>query len=126
MFLILCLLYRQHTPLRSKLKWFPDLGFCVENFKVEQLIVLFTVLSLLLSYYKVPYINDLLFPVDSIKPWAFGSEHTNCTGLLDTKGWNPFLLFFSCCSNGNPYFQLLDLPGEMEKILYPDENSRRN
>lgn len=77
----------------------------------------------LLACYKVSYINDLILPVDSMELWAFGSEHTNCTGLFDTKGWNPFL---HCCSNGKPYFKLPDLPGEMEKILYPDENSRRN
>lgn len=98
--------YLQYRPLSSKLKWFPDLGFCVESLKVERLTVLFAVLSLSLACHKVPYINGLLPPVDNIELWAFGSEHANCTGLHDTKGWNPFLLF-SCCSNGNPTFSLL-------------------
>lgn len=122
MFLIRCSLYLQHTPLSSKLKWFPDLAFCVENVKVEQITCLFTALTLLML--QGSYSNDLILPDDSIDLWPFGRERTSCTGLLDTKGWDPFLLVFSC--NGSPYSQLPDLPGEMEKILYPSENSRKN
>lgn len=71
MFLIRCSLYLQHTPLSSKLKWFPGLAFCVENAEVEQITFLFTVLTLLVL--QGSYSDDLIFPDDSIDLRPFGS-----------------------------------------------------
>lgn len=121
---MLCPRYLQHTPLSFKLKWFPDLGFCIANLKVAEVIVLFIALSML-ACYKVPtlMICSSQLMVQSSEYLAVNTPPV--LGYFDTKSWNPFLRF-SCCSNGNPYLQLPDLPGKMEKTLYPGENYRRN
>lgn len=80
---------------------------------MAQLIVLFIALSML-ACYKVPTLMICSFQLMVQSPEYLAVNTPPVLGYFDTKSWNTFLLF-SYCSNGNPYLQLPDLPGETEK-----------